>query len=61
MTSHLTEVHDDALVYLLPQVSPEDLDQGDLECGDLAMHEDPSQVKLHLEAYIHLQEEDEQV
>lgn len=39
---------------LLPQVSPEDLNQGDLQCGDLAVHEDSSQIKLHLETHIHL-------
>jgi len=38
----------------LPQVSTEDLDQGDLQCGDLAVHEDSRQIQLHLETYIHL-------
>ena len=37
---------------LLPQVSTEDLDEGDLEGGDLAMHEYSRQVKLHLEANV---------
>ena len=48
------QVHDHTLVHLLPQVSSEDLDQGDLECGDLAMHEDACQVQLHLETHIHI-------
>lgn len=39
---------------LLPQVSSEDLDKRDLQCGDLAMHEDTRQVQLHLKAYIYL-------
>ena len=52
---HLAQVHDNALVDLLPEMSSEDLDQGDLESGDLAMHEDASQVKLHLETHIHLE------
>lgn len=39
---------------LLPQVSSEDLDEGDLQGGDLAMHEDARQVQLHLKAYVHL-------
>lgn len=52
---HLTQVHDDALVDLLPQVGTEDLDKGDLQCGNFAMHEDARQVQLHLEAHIHLQ------
>jgi len=30
-------------------MSTEDLDQTDLECGDLAVHEDTRQVKLDLE------------
>ena len=40
---------------LLPQVSPEDLNEGDLQCGDLSVHEDSSQVKLHLETHVHLE------
>ncbi len=48
------QVHDHTLVHLLPQVSPEDLDQGDLEGGDLAVHEDASQIQLHLEAHVHI-------
>lgn len=48
----LTQVHDDRLVNLLPQVSAEDLNQGDLQRGDLAVHEDARQVQLHLEAYV---------
>lgn len=39
---------------LLPQVSSEDLDERDLQCGDLAVHEDTSQVQLHLKAYVYL-------
>lgn len=40
----------------LPQVSSENLNEGDLQCGDLAMHENPSQIKLHLETDIHLKD-----
>mmetsp|Transcript_94895 Transcript_94895/g.290283 ORF Transcript_94895/g.290283 Transcript_94895/m.290283 type:complete len:372 (+) Transcript_94895:2060-3175(+) len=50
----LAQVHDDALVDFLPQVSPEDLDQRNLQCGDLAVHENACQVQLHLEAHIHV-------
>lgn len=39
---------------LLPQVSSEYLNERDLQCGDLAMHEDSCQVQLHLKAYIYL-------
>lgn len=53
--TYLTEIHDNALVNLLPQVSPEDLNEGDLQCGDLAVHKDSRQVKLHLETHVHLQ------
>lgn len=52
--AHLTQVHNDALVDLLPQVSSEDLDKRDLQGGDLAVHEDTSQVQLHLKAHVHL-------
>ena len=47
---YLTEVHDDALVHLLPEMSAEDLDQRDLERRDLAVHEDPGEIELDLEA-----------
>lgn len=53
--AHLTKIHDDALVNLLPQVSSEDLNEGDLQCRDLAVHEDSCQIKLHLETNVHLQ------
>lgn len=45
----LAQIHDDALVNLLPQMCTEDLDQRDLECGNFAVHEDTRQVKLDLE------------
>ena len=50
----LAQVHHDGLVDLLPQVSSEDLDQRDLQSRNLAMHEDPSQIELHLETDIHV-------
>lgn len=53
--TYLTEIHDNALMDLLPQVSPEDLNEGDLQRWDLAVHEDSCQVKLHLETHIHLE------
>ena len=46
------QVHDDALVDLLPQMGAEDLDEGDLERRDFAVHEDARQVQLDLEAHI---------
>lgn len=52
--TYLTKIHDNALMNLLPQVSPEDLNEGDLQCGDLAVHKDSSQVKLYLETHIDL-------
>lgn len=39
---------------LLPQVSPKNLDQRDLEGWDFAMHEDSSEIQLHLETHVHL-------
>lgn len=56
--TYLTEIHDNALMNLLPQVSPEDLNEGDLQCGDLAVHKDSCQVKLYLETHIHLKTEE---
>ena len=57
----LTQIHDDTLVDLLPQVSPEDLDERDLEGGDLAVHEDARQIQLHLEANVDLGQRDGRV
>mmetsp|Transcript_12946 Transcript_12946/g.36299 ORF Transcript_12946/g.36299 Transcript_12946/m.36299 type:complete len:360 (+) Transcript_12946:1817-2896(+) len=50
----LAEVHDDGLVDLLPQVSPEDLDQRDLQRRNLPVHEDACQVQLNLETHVHV-------
>lgn len=36
----LAQVHHDTLMDLLPQMCPEDLNQGDLEGRDLTVHED---------------------
>lgn len=55
---YLTQVHDNALVHLLPEMGPEDLDERDLQCGDLAMHEDACQIQLHLKPHIHLVEQE---
>ena len=44
----------DRKLTLLPQMCTEDLDQGDLQRWDLAVHEDTSQVKLHLETDINV-------
>ena len=45
-------------MHLLPQMGPEDLYEGDLQGGDLAMHEDTSQIQLHLKPHIHLVEQE---
>mmetsp|Transcript_9904 Transcript_9904/g.16651 ORF Transcript_9904/g.16651 Transcript_9904/m.16651 type:complete len:467 (+) Transcript_9904:1679-3079(+) len=47
---HLAEVHHDRLVDLLPEMRSEDLDERDLERGQLPVHEDARQVQLHLES-----------
>ena len=39
---------------LLPQVSTEDLNQTDLERGDLAVHEDTGQIELDLETDVYV-------
>ena len=49
-----SQVHDHALVDLLPQVGPEDLDERDLEGGNLPVHENAGQIQLHLEPYVHI-------
>ena len=49
-----SQVHDHALMDLLPEMGPEDLDEGNLEGWNLPVHEDAGQVQLHLEAHIHV-------
>ena len=52
LSANLAQIHNNALVNLLPQVSSEDLNEGDFECGDLSMHEDSSQIQLHLKSNV---------
>lgn len=59
--TYLTEIHDDALMNLLPQVSPEDLNERDLQRGDLAVHKDSRQIELYLETHVHLKTEERSV
>ena len=53
---YLTQVHDNTLVYFLPQVSSENLNEWDLQCWNLAVHEDSGEIKLNLESNVNLQE-----
>ena len=53
---YLTEVHDNTLVYFLPQVSSENLNEWDLQCWNFAVHEDSGEIKLNLESHVNLQE-----
>ena len=53
---YLTQVHDNTLVYFLPQVSSENLNEWDLQRWNLAVHEDSGEVKLNLESNVNLQE-----
>ena len=50
----VVQVHDDRLVYLLPKMSPENLDVADLQSGNLSMHEYPCEVKLNLKSNINI-------
>lgn len=59
--TYLTKIHDNALMNLLPQVSPEDLNEGDLQRGDLAVHKDSRQIKLYLETHVHLKTEENSI
>ena len=49
LVKDLTQIHDDRFVDLLPQMGAEDLNERDLERGDLAVHENARQIELHLE------------
>lgn len=42
----------DLKLTFLPQMCTEDLDQRNLQCWDLAVHEDTSQIELYLETDI---------
>ncbi len=53
MVEHLAEVHHDALVNLLPEMRPKDLNERNLERWNLAVHKDACEVELHLEANVH--------
>ena len=46
--THLTQIHHNRLVDFLPQMGAENLNERDLQGGDLAVHEDACQVKLDL-------------
>lgn len=48
----LAQIHDNALVDFLPQMRSEYLNQRNLECWYLAVHENASQIQLHLETNI---------
>ena len=47
-------IHHNAFVDFLPQMRSEDLNERDLKCRDLAMHEYSSQIELYLETDIHI-------
>ena len=49
LIEHLTQIHDHRFVDLLPQMGTEDLNERDLERGNLAVQEDTGQIKLDLE------------
>ena len=54
LVKNLHDVHHDAFMDLLPKMRSEDLNQGDLQCGDLSMHENPCQIQLDLEADVNV-------
>ena len=54
LIKHLTQIHDNTLVDFLPQVRSEKLNQRNLQCGDLTMHENTGKIKLHLETNVHI-------
>ena len=48
----LTQIHNHRFVDLLPQMGTEDLDEGDLESGNLAVQENAGQIELDLETNV---------
>mmetsp|Transcript_31758 Transcript_31758/g.36108 ORF Transcript_31758/g.36108 Transcript_31758/m.36108 type:complete len:252 (-) Transcript_31758:2893-3648(-) len=51
---YLTKIHDQHFMDLLPKMCSEDLNQRDLQRGDLSMHENSGQIQLDLETDIHI-------
>ena len=44
------QIHDKRFMYLLPQVRSEDLNQRNFQSWNFAVHENSSQIQLHLES-----------
>ena len=54
LIEHLTKIHDDRLMDLLPQMGPEDLDERNLQGWDFPVKEDTGQIELNLETDINV-------
>jgi hypothetical protein len=54
LVEDLAQIHDDGLVNLLPQMGPENLNQGYLERWNLAVQKDTGQIQLYLETNIYV-------
>ena len=54
LIKHLTQICYNVLMDLLPEMSSEDLNERNLQCGNLSMHEDTCQIQLHLETNINI-------
>ena len=52
LVEDLTQIHDNRLVNLLPQMGSENLNERDLERGDLSVQEDTRKIQLDLETDI---------
>eukprot|EP01137_Pigoraptor_chileana_P034037 Opistho-2@25960 len=52
LVKYLAEIHHNRLVHLLPEMRAENLDERDLERRDLSVHENASEIKLHLETNV---------
>lgn len=48
------KIHDHRLVDFLPHMRTENLDEGDLQGWDFAVHEDSCQIQLHLETNVNI-------
>ena len=54
LIENLTKIHHNRFVDLLPQMGTENLNQGNLQCRDFAVHENASQIKLDLETNVNV-------
>ena len=53
--SHVTyQIHNNWLMYLLPEMCSEDLNIANLQGGDFTMHKNAGEIQLHLKPHVNI-------